>query len=148
MRSQFFIRRRATTYKTLAGALLLLLPLFAGGCAADDGRPAAPPPNYAPMAEVDLSARAYDRETLGRVALEEATEVGIFYALPNVATPYFELSLSGPDGAGLVILRSEEFRTDQNGGGSWEAQLSPGTYALLLSSEQGAGTLSVYWATR
>jgi hypothetical protein len=44
-----------------------------------------------------------------------------------------------------VILHSEDYRTDHDGGGLWEHSLPPGTYRLVLTAEQGSGMLSVYW---
>ena len=77
--------------------------------------------------------------------MTEAAVTTLFYTLPNADTAYFDLSLLGPDDDSLVILHSENYRTDASGGGTWEQSLMPGTYQLVLTAEPGPGTLSVYW---
>lgn len=124
-------------------AMLSVLILFAVGC--DAGQAGlTPPPDFQAVATVDLSAQPHEGAEIGQLTLTETAVVSIFYTLPNIDTPYFDLSLSGPNGDNLVILRSETFRTDENGGGSWEQRLSPGEYRLLLSAPQTSGILSVY----
>jgi len=126
--------------------LSLLVIMLAIGCTAGKkGTALTPPPDFQTLAEVDLSAHPFDGEIVGQFTLEETAVVSLFYTLPNIDIPYFDLSLIGPDDSSLTILHSENYRTDENGGGTWEQSLSPGTYRLALTSEPGPGTLSVYW---
>ena len=126
--------------------LTLLLIVMAVGCTVGKNSASLTlPPDFQPLAEVNLSARPFDGEILGEFTLEETTVTTIFYTLPNTDTPYFDLSLIGPDDASLLILHSENYRTDDSGGGTWEQSLTPGNYQLVLTAEPGPGTLSVYW---
>jgi len=81
-------------------------------------------------------------------SLEETAVVGIFFTIRDIDTTYFDLSLSGLDGDSLVILHSEDYRTDRDGGGLWEQSLPPGAYRLVLTAAQSPGALSVYWGYR
>lgn len=103
-----------------------------------------PPPDFQPLAVVDLAAQAHAAEMVGQFTVTETAVVSLFYTIPNIDTTVFDLSLSGPDGDSIVILHSEAFRTDDNGGGTWEQSLPPGEYRLLLTAPQTDGTLSVY----
>lgn len=136
-------KQAITRHLIMPLAMLSVLVLFAVGC--DGGRTGlTPPPDFQAIATVDLSAQPHDGAEVGQLTLTETAVVSIFYTLPNIDTPYFDLSLSEPNGDKLVILRSETFRTNENGGGSWEQRLSPGEYRLLLSAPQTSGILSVY----
>ncbi len=138
-----FTKAATTRHFIMLLAMLSALILFAVGCNAGQTG-LTPPPDYQTVATVDLSAQPHDGAEVGQFTLTETAVVNIFYTLPNIDTTYFDLSLSGPNGDNLVILRSETFRTDENGGGSWEQRLSPGEYRLLLTAPQTSGTLSVY----
>jgi hypothetical protein len=118
--------------------------LLTVSCQTDQAQP-TPPPDFRFVAEVDLSAQPHDAETVGEIALTETAVASIFYTIPNIDTAEFDLSLSGPNGDNFVILHSENFRTDENGGGTWEQTLAPGTYQIMLTASQTPGTLSVYW---
>jgi len=74
--------------------------------------------------------------------LAEPAVVGIYYALQNVDTGDFDLSLEPADGQRIVPMGANRLRTDRNGGGLWEEALPAGTYRLLLSAAQSQGTLS------
>lgn len=111
----------------------------------NQGNPAAVPPDFQLAAKVDLAARSYDGETVAQLSLAETSVVHIYYTLPNIDIAYFDLSLSGPNDDNLTILHSEDYRTDENGGGTWEQSLVPGAYQLKLTAPQTSGTLSVYW---
>ena len=104
-----------------------------------------PPADFEPMAEIDLSAQAYSEETLAQFALDDTSDVGVFFTIPEIDTSYFDLSLKDADGNSLTILHSEALRTDRDGGGLWEQTLPPGGYRLVLSAAQSPGVLSVYW---
>ena len=76
-------------------------------------------PDFQLVAEVDLSARPHEGEVVGEFTVGETAVTHIFYTSPNIDTTIFDLSLSGPDGESFVILHSENFRTDAEGGGTW-----------------------------
>lgn len=126
--------------------ILTLLIMMAVGCTAGkNNEPMTPPPDFQLLAEVDLSDRPFDSEILGEFTLVETAVPTLFYTLPNADTPYFDLTLIGPDDASRLILHSEDYRTDDSGGGTWQQNLPPGTYQLILTSEPGTGILLVYW---
>jgi hypothetical protein len=125
-------------------AVLFIFALLLVGCqAAQTGTTV--PPDVPLVAEVDLSDHAYDEEILGTFTLAETAVVTIYYTIPNLNTAGFDLSLNDQNDNSLVILHSEDYRTDENGGGTWEKSLTPGTYRLALTAEQSEGILSVYW---
>lgn len=135
-----------SSVRILLAALALSIMTFASSCTAVSRQASLlPPPDFLPLAEVDLSSRPFDREILGQFTLDETAVTTIFYTLPNAETAYFDLSLIGPEDESRLILHSEDYRTDQNGGGTWEQSLPPGTYRLELTAEMGSGLLSVYW---
>lgn len=130
------------------GVLIIILVV---GCRASQNQeaPLAPPADFEPIAEeVDLSARSHDGETLGQFTLAETADVGVFFSVQEIDIPYFDLSLFGPDDESWVILHSEDYRTDAEGGGLWERSLPPGTYQLVLTADQSPGILSVHWGYR
>ena len=120
---------------------LFMIGLLTAGCQANQ----TPPPGFELVSEIDLAAQSYDEAVVGEFILAETAVTTIFYTRPNADIPYFDLSLMGPDDARHLILHSENYRTDENGGGTWEQSLTPGTYQLTLTAEQSAGILSVYW---
>ena len=124
---------------------LLVIVLTVDCSAGKNSASLTPPPGFQPLAEVDLSTQSFDGELLGQFSLKETAVTTIFYTLPNADTAYFDLSLSGPEDDSLVILHSENYRTDENGSGSWEQNLAPGTYRLVLTADQSSSILSVYW---
>ena len=124
----------------------LLVFILAVGCTTDkQGNGLTPPPDFQLLAEVNLSTQSFDGEILGQFTLEETAVTIIFYTIPNINTTDFDLSLSGPAGSSYTILHSEDYQTDENGGGTWEQSLPPGDYSVVLTASQTPGTLSVYW---
>ena len=111
----------------------------------NQGTNLTPPSESQLLAEVDLSSQSFDSEILGKFTLAETAVVTIFYTLPNANTPYFDLSLIGPEAESRVILHSENYRTDESGSGTWEQNLAPGIYQLVLTADPGPGVLSIYW---
>ena len=103
----------------------------------------APPQGFVRVAEIDLSTRAYPSETIARFTLQGMSSTGVFIVVDNIDTTYFDLSVAGPDGFRSTILHGEEYNASQDGG-LWEKQLPPGTYRLVLTSDQSAGTASVF----
>jgi hypothetical protein len=126
-------------------AALFIIVLLAAGCRPAQTENTGPPPDFQFVAEVDLSAQAYDEEILGELTLAETADVAIFYTIPNLNTSGFDLSLKGQNDDRVLILHSEDFQTDENGGGTWEKNLMPGTYRLALTAAQSDSVLSVYW---
>ena len=107
----------------------------------------SPPPGFEVVAEVKLSRQAYSAETLTEFSLVQAAEVGVFIIVRNINTSYFDLSITGPNGYKAVILHGEGYSAARDGG-LWEGNLLPGTYQLVLTSNQSAGTASVFLKTR
>lgn len=140
-------RQRLTNAQTKFFVLLIIFVLLTVSCQANQAQP-TPPPDFQQVAEVDLSAQPHEAETVGEFTVTETAVTSIFYAMPNIDTATFALSLRGPDDQNFVILRSENFRTDENGSGTWEETLEPGTYQIMLTASQTPGTLSVYWASK
>ena len=106
----------------------------------------SPPQDYVPVAQIDLSIRAYFNETLTAFSLEKASYVGVFISVRDINTTYFDLSVAGPDGYNSTVLHGEGYNADQDGG-LWEDYLPPGTYQIVLTSHQSLGTASVYLKT-
>lgn len=138
--------KRPFPARTLLTLSLLMIVLI--GCNADKNSASlTPPADFQPLAKVDLSTQPFDGEILGQFTLAETAVTTIFYTLPNANTSYFDLSLIGPEDENRLILHSESYRTDESGGGTWEQNLPPGTYQLVLTADPGSGILSVYWGS-
>ena len=85
---------------------------------------------------------ASESHHIGQVSL---TVTGAF---AGISTEYFDLSLNGPSGFHVLILHSEEYRTDGAGARSLQGfALQPGEYQLVLTSRQSPGRLSVHWGS-
>ena len=125
-------------------SVLLLITLSAAGCT---GQKDQIPPDAELLAEVDLATQPHEAAVVGEFEVAETAVITLTYLVPDVETAVFDLTLAGPDD-NYVILHSEAYRTDENGGGSWEQNLAPGSYQLLLTASQTTGTLSVYWASK
>jgi hypothetical protein len=106
----------------------------------------SPPQGFAAVAEIDLSRQVYSAEPLVEFTVDEPAYVGVFIAVRNINTSYFDLRVVGPDGYSSVVLHGEGYRADRDGG-LWEESLSPGTYQLVLTSHQSPGTASVFLKT-
>ena len=147
MNTNPFTRRLVSESITKTGrmmAIFFILILLTVSCQAARSDPATPPPDALFLAEVDLSAQSYEAETVGQFTVAETAVITIFYTLPDANTPYFDLTLNGEAADSLRILHSENYRTDQNGGGQWEKSLEPGQYDLVLTATSGSGVLSIY----
>ena len=105
-----------------------------------------PPQDFAVVAEIDLSRQAYSTEPLAEFTLEEPAYVGVFIAVRNVNTTYFDLSVVGPDGYRSVVMHGEGYRSDRDNG-LWEELLRPGTYQLVLTSNPSPGTAAIFVKT-
>jgi hypothetical protein len=103
----------------------------------------SPPPGFAVVAEMDLSKQAYSAETLAEFTLEERAPAGVFIAIRNINTSYFDLRLLGENGYSSVVMHGEGYRAERDGG-LWRETLRPGTYQLVLTSHQSSGTISVF----
>ena len=106
----------------------------------------SPPQDFEPVAQIDLSTRIYSAETLTEFSLDSSTYVGVFVAIRNINTTYFDLMWHGPNGFSSIVLHGEGYNAFQDGG-LWEKNLTPGTYQLVLTSHQSPGTASVYIKT-
>ena len=138
-----FINSTKRTF-TKVMIILLMMGLFVAGCQSNQAQP-TPPDGFQLVAEIDLKDQAFDEEIVGEFTVVETAVTTLFYTLPNADTTYFDLKLIGPDDASYLILHSENYRTDENGGGTWEQNLVPGSYQLILTADPGPGALSVYW---
>ena len=103
----------------------------------------SPPQGFTRVAEIDLSTHAYAFEAIARFTLAEISSTGVFIVVKNIDTTYFDLSVTGPDGFRATVLHGEGYNASQDGG-LWEKQLQPGTYRLVLTSNQSSGTATVY----
>ncbi len=106
----------------------------------------SPPRDFAVVAEIDLSRQAYSAEPLAEFTLDEPAYVGVFIAVRNVNTTYFDLSVVGPDGYLSVVMHGEGYRSDRDGR-LWEELLRPGTYQLVLTSNPSPGTAAIFLKT-
>jgi hypothetical protein len=134
------------TIAIMAGvmATCAILVFVLNGLAA--GNPTArfsPPQGYAKVAEIDLSTRAYPSETIARFTLDKEASAGVFIVVNNINTTYFDLSVAGPEETRSTVLHGEGYNASQDGG-LWEKILPSGSYRLVLTSDQSAGTASIY----
>jgi hypothetical protein len=104
------------------------------------------PQGFTPVAQIDLSTKAYSSEVLTEFSLETPEYVDVFILVWDINTSYFDLSVMGPDGYNSTVLHGEGYRADQDGG-LWEEHLRPGTYQIVLNSHQSRGQASVYLKT-
>lgn len=125
----------------------MIFMVLTTGCAGarKQDAPMAAPSAYQLLTEISLADRAHVGETLGQFTLEQTAVTGIHYAIQNIDTTYFKLSLVAENGTSYLILESKDYRTDENGGGFWQESLPPGTYHVVLSAPQSPGTVSVSW---
>jgi hypothetical protein len=103
----------------------------------------SPPQGFSPVAQLDLSKQAYPSVPLTEFTLEDPAYVGVFVAINDINTTYFDLSVTGADGYSSVVMHGEGYNAAQDGG-LWEQKLPPGTYQLVVTSHQSPGTASVY----
>lgn len=109
--------------------------------------PFVPPPDFAPVAQLDLSKQVYSSETLTQFTLDKSTNVEIFVTIRNIDTTYFDLSVTGPNGFKSTVLHGEEYSADQDGG-LWQENLPAGAYQVVLTSHQSPGFTSIYLKVR
>lgn len=103
----------------------------------------SPPQGFTRAAQIDLSVRPYSAESIAWFKLEQRSSAGVFVVVDNIDTTYFDLSVAGADGYQSTVLHGEGYNASQDGG-LWEKQLPPGTYQLVLTSNQSPGTATVY----
>ncbi|HSK67118.1 MAG TPA: hypothetical protein VK888_09315, partial [Anaerolineales bacterium] len=113
---------------------------FDGATAVD---PFSPPEGFDLAARIDLSTQPYSNETLAQFTLTDPTLMGVFIAVRDINTQYFDLSLTGPDDVHATVLHGEEYNAERDGG-LWEQNLQPGTYRIVLTSRQSPGNISLY----
>ena len=103
----------------------------------------SPPADFRVVAEIDLTRQTYSAETLAEFSLDAPAYVGVFIIVRDINTTYFDLRVLGPDGYSSVVLHGEGYRSDRDGG-LWEARLFPGTYRLVLTSNQSPGNAAIF----
>jgi hypothetical protein len=103
----------------------------------------SPPQGFESVAQIDLSKKTYSAEILRSFSLETSTYVGVFVAVHNINTAYFDLRVVGPDRFSSIVLHGEGYNALQDGG-LWEKNLPSGTYQVILTSRPSPGTASVY----
>ena len=125
----------------LLGGVLIATPLLAWNRYAQ----VSPPPEFRRLAEVDLSAQAWEGEAAARFSLAEAADVALYFSVRQIDSAYFDLSLHGPDGYQVLIMHSESYRTDEVEAG-WQRgfSLPAGDYELVLTAVQSPGMLTIY----
>ena len=156
LRNEFLIFRTAdvhllyagtrTTIPIMAGILAIFVFLTVGAnldAARNSADRFSPPQDFEKVSEIDLSYNPYPSEEIYQFTLDRTSYVGVFISIRNINTTYFDLSVTGPDGTGSVVLHGEGYNA-QRDGGLWEKSLPPGTYSLVLTSDQSPGTVSVY----
>jgi hypothetical protein len=97
------------------------------------------------LLNIDLATQVFNGETVGQIVVEETAVVGIFFTIQNVDTSCFDLSLADSESSRFVILHGEDFRTNEEGSGSWGKSLRSGMYQSVLTTEPNPGRLSIDW---
>lgn len=115
-----------------------------GGAAALD--PFSPPPGFDLVAEIDLSEQAYSAERIRQFTVNKPAMVGVFLAVYDINTTYFDLKITGPDGYSSGVLHGEGYNAARDGG-LWERNLQPGTYEIVLTSHPSPGRAVIYLNT-
>jgi hypothetical protein len=106
----------------------------------------SPPPDFVPVAQIDLSTHPYSSETIARFTLDQPSYGRVFIKVQDIDTQYFDLSVFGPGETRFPILHGEGYKANEDGG-LWEKNLPAGSYRLVLTSAQSPGTASVYLRT-
>lgn len=138
-----------TTIPIMAGILAVCVFLTVGvnnAAAKNSADRFSPPQDFVEVAQIDLSSRPYPAEPISQFTLDQPALMGVFVSIHNINTTYFDLSVARPDGTSSGILHGEGYNAAQDGG-LWEMSLPPGTYTLVLTSDQSPGTVSVYIKT-
>jgi hypothetical protein len=105
-----------------------------------------PPADFKVVAEIDLSRQPYSAKTLAEFTVEEPAYAGVFIIVRDINTSYFDLRVLGLDGFSSVVLHGEGYKANRDGG-LWEEKLLPGTYRLVLTSNQSPGNAAVFIKT-
>ena len=124
------------------GAALLLVAVFAAIQML--GRQPETATDSRLLATVDLTTGPFDQVVVAQFTLAETSVVQLRYALINLDSPAFDLSLQGAERASFTILHAEQYRTSEDGGGDWQQTLPPDDYRLVLTAAQSPGTLAIY----
>lgn len=156
IRSQFLLFREAdleilktgtrTIVPVMTGLMALcVISAFVFNASAANNSPDrfSAPEGFTPVAQIDLSTKAYFSVVLTEFSLEAPDYVDVFILIRDINTSYFDVSVMGPEGYNSTVLHGEGYRADQDGG-LWEDHLQPGTYQIVLTSHQSRGTTSVY----
>jgi hypothetical protein len=98
------------------------------------------------VAEIDLSSQSYAAQPLAEFTVNEPTWVGVFIVVRDINTSYFDLRVAGSGEYNSVVLHGEGYRAERDGG-LWEENLLPGTYQLVLTSNQSPGTAAIFLKT-
>lgn len=154
-------KRMRKPYQVFQLAFALSLLIFSTGCAAlylqntqssagplstnTEGGEPNKPLHFQSLAAINLAEQAYEAQTVGEFTLADPATVTIDFALEEVDASIFDLRLITPAGDSLLILHSEDFRTDRQGGGQWEQNLPAGSYQLLLTAQASHGFMSLSW---
>ena len=139
--------RRIIPVMTGIMAVCVTLVLMFNGSAAGNSRDGfSAPQGFAPVAQIDLSTRAYYSQVLTEFSLDEPAYVDVFIIIRDINTSYFDVSVMGPGGYNSTVLHGEGYNADQDGG-LWEEHLRTGTYQIVLTSHQSQGTASIYLKT-
>jgi hypothetical protein len=136
-------RRTIPVLASVISVCILTAFILNGFAATHPVNPFTPPQGFETIAQIDLSKQAYPSETLAQFTLDESTYVGVFIALQDIDTTYFDIHVTGPDGFTSTVMHGEGYNATQDGG-LWEQNLMPGSYQLILNSHQSPGTVSVY----
>ena len=155
-RNEFLLFRTTDRAQLLDGIRTILLPmgslialcvlvilLLNGFAKTNSSIKFSPPQGFDSVAQIDLSKQAYSSEPLAEFTLDQPKTVGVFVAIRNINTTYFDLSVTGPDTFHDTVVPGEGYNAFQDGG-LWQKTLQPGTYQVVLTSDPSAGTASVY----
>ncbi len=105
--------------------------------------PFLPPPGYAQVATIDLSAAAHDRSVVHTFTIEQSTAVGVYLLVEEINSEYFDVVLTGPNRYERLIIRAEGY-TARRDNPHIEETLAPGQYQVVLTSKLSPGVLSVF----
>lgn len=103
----------------------------------------APPPGYAQVSSVDLSAGPHQAAVVAEFTVERTGDLGLFFAIWRIDTSYLDFQLRGPGGSSAPLLHGEGYRAWANSS-SWSLPLAPGTYQVLLTAAQSPGVVTIY----
>ncbi|MBI4928188.1 MAG: M50 family metallopeptidase [Anaerolineae bacterium] len=124
----------------LVGAAAAGISLAAGNAAV------SAPDGYSQTAQLDLGARAYDREAVYTFTLERPASASLYMVLLDVRSGPLRITLVGPDGAEQTFLSvdSPDFATGQSTVNPTGLALESGEYQLLVTAPGSGGTLTVF----